>query len=595
MNYTRPLYRNKILLVLIMLLGSVLRLYGLNWDDSHHLHPDERFIVLTALNITWPDSFSDYLNPETSALSPYNTENYKSYIYGTFPLFLTKALANVFHYDAYGKLHIVGRLLSTLFDLGSLLLVYFIAMKIFSRHTGILAAAFYAVTVLPVQQSHFFTVDNFLVFWIIVTFSLLVIFMEKENYRALVVSSLMGVSFAFALASKVSAILFITIIAFAMAIKFVQSLHKVRWHKNILQLTSNCIVFLISNYLIFRLVQPYAFASGNWLDVMPQPDFWSGLDSQRRAISGEVMFPSQWQWVHTTPYLFPLKNLLLWGLGLPLGVSCLIGLGVFLGLQIKTITAEKIGGVGKVVRTPGFVAFMWILFSFAYGGGSFIKSMRYFLPIIPFLIIFAAYTCTNIAAANNKISRMSGVLIFILSLLWAVAYMSIYSRDTTRVAASKWIYKNIPETSVLANEQWDDPLPLRLPDDVLKNEHARHKNFEWFLMRVYDPDNDDKLRTLHKDMKRADYIILSSPRARETIGQLTDYFPIMSKYYRSLHLGTLGFEKVKECASYPHLFGFEINDSTAEESFWVYDHPRVHIYKKVRDLSWNEYTTALSN
>ncbi|MBW2184216.1 MAG: glycosyltransferase family 39 protein, partial [Deltaproteobacteria bacterium] len=246
MNYTRPSYRNKILLVLIMLLGSVLRLYGLNWDDSHHLHPDERFVVLTSLNITWPDSFSDYLNPETSTLSPYNTENYKSYIYGTFPLFLTKALADVFHYDAYGKLHIVGRLLSTLFDLGSLLLIYFIARKTFSRHTGILAAAFYAVTVLPIQQSHFFTVDNFLVFWILVTFSLLIIFMERENFRALVISSLMGVSFAFALASKISAILFTTIIAFALAIKFVQVLQKVSWQKSIFQFISNSIVFLIS-------------------------------------------------------------------------------------------------------------------------------------------------------------------------------------------------------------------------------------------------------------------------------------------------------------------------------------------------------------
>ena len=595
MNYTRPSYRNKILLVLIMLLGSVVRLYGVNWDDSHHLHPDERFIVLTALNITWPDSFSDYLNPDTSALSPYNTENYKSYIYGTFPLFLTKALADVFHYDTYGKLHIVGRLLSTLFDLGSLLLVYFIARKIFSRHTGILAAAFYAVTVLSIQQSHFFTVDNFLVFWILVTFSLLIIFMEKENYGALVISSLIGVSFAFALASKVSAILFMTIIAFALTVKFLQSLQKVSWHKSTLQLISNSIVILISLYVVFRLIQPYAFVSGNWLDVMPQPDFWSGLDFQRRAISGEVMFPPQWQWVHTTPYLFPLKNLLLWGLGLPLGISCLIGLGVFLGLQIKTITVEKVGGVGKTVQTPGCMVFMWVLFSFAYGGGSFIKSMRYFLPLVPFLIIFAAYTCTNAVTDNNKIARMCGVLIFVLSLLWAVAYMSIYSRDTTRVAASKWIYKNIPETSVLANEQWDDPLPLRLPDDVLRNEYARHKNFEWFFMRVYDPDNDNKLETIYRDMSRAGYIILSSPRASETIGELPEHYPIMSKYYNYLRSGNLGFEKVKEITSYPHLCGLAINDSAAEESFWVYDHPRVQIYKKVRDLSWDECKTLLSN
>ena len=165
----------------IVLLGSSLRLYGLNWDDSHHLHPDERFIVLTAVTIHWPKNVSEYLDPEISSLSPYNTDDYKSYIYGTFPLFLTKAFADVLGYGTYGKLHLVGRLLSALFDIGSLLLVYFIAINIFSKSTALLSAAFYAIAVLPIQQSHFFTADNFMVFWILLMFLLLVIFLEKES------------------------------------------------------------------------------------------------------------------------------------------------------------------------------------------------------------------------------------------------------------------------------------------------------------------------------------------------------------------------------------------------------------------------------
>jgi hypothetical protein len=59
----------------------------------------------------------------------------------------------------------------------------------------------------------------------------------------------------------------------------------------------------------------------------------------------------------------------------------------------------------------------------------------------------------------------------------------------------------------------------------------------------------------------------------------------MTRYYQLLDKGDLGFETVKECTSYPHLLGWEINDSSAEESFWVYDHPPVRIYKKTRDLS----------
>ncbi len=53
----------------------------------------------------------------------------------------------------------------------------------------------------------------------------------------------------------------------------------------------------------------------------------------------------------------------------------------------------------------------------------------------------------------------------------------------------------------------------------------------------------------------------------------------------------MGYELAGDFETYPSLFGIKINDQNADESFWVYDHPRTLIYKKVRDLSdaeWNE-------
>jgi hypothetical protein len=595
MNYTKLLYNNTILLGLIVLLAGGLRLYGLNWDDSQHLHPDERFIVLTAVTITWPDSFSDYLNPETSPLSPYNTASSTSYIYGTFPLFLTKGLAAILNYDTYGTLHMVGRLLSALFDLGSVLLVYLIAARLFSQKAGMLSAAFYAVAVLHIQQSHFFTVDNFLVFWILATFLLLLIFLAREAHRALILSSFIGASYACALGSKASAVLFVTIVFTAFGIKYVQSLQKASWQKNALILLGNATVFTLSTYCLFRIVQPYAFASGNWLDLTPQPDFWTALEFQRRAVAGEVMFPPQWQWVNTTPILFPLNNLLLWGLGLPLGIASLLGVGLFLRKQIKSIAHKNERDLVKAVCIPGLIAVIWIFVSFTYGGLSFVKSMRYLLPVTPFLIMFAAYTCDTFPPRVRILTTVSTVLIFVPSFLWALAYVSIYSHETTRVTASNWIYTTLPESSVLANEEWDDALPLGLFDPAVVQTQAKHKHFESFLMQVYNPDNADKTAELCEDLRRADYIILSSPRARATIGRLPDYFPIMTRYYHLLETGGLGFEMVKECTSFPHLPGWGINDSSAEESFWVYDHPPVRIYKKIKVLSRDDCKEVLMN
>src|SRR5213593_308472 len=86
-----------IALVGIMLLGGILRFSGRNWDDGLHLHPDERFITMVATDIRWPASVREYFDSEHSPLNPYNVKNdddtnrYNSFIYGTFPLFLSKA------------------------------------------------------------------------------------------------------------------------------------------------------------------------------------------------------------------------------------------------------------------------------------------------------------------------------------------------------------------------------------------------------------------------------------------------------------------------------------------------------------------------
>ena len=55
----------------------------------------------------------------------------------------------------------VGRVLSALVDLFSVVLVYAIGSRLFKKPVGLLAAAFTAFTVLNIQQSHFFTMDTF--------------------------------------------------------------------------------------------------------------------------------------------------------------------------------------------------------------------------------------------------------------------------------------------------------------------------------------------------------------------------------------------------------------------------------------------------
>ena len=81
-------------LLAILVIGGTLRLTGLNWDDGHYLHPDERFLTMVATGIRWPGSVGEYFNSAESPLNPYNND-FPTFIYGTFPLFLDKAVADL--------------------------------------------------------------------------------------------------------------------------------------------------------------------------------------------------------------------------------------------------------------------------------------------------------------------------------------------------------------------------------------------------------------------------------------------------------------------------------------------------------------------
>ncbi len=58
---------------------------------------------------------------------------------------------------------VIGRALSGFFDLVACVALFALGRLLHGRRAGLLAAALYAVTVMSIQQAHFFTTDNFAV------------------------------------------------------------------------------------------------------------------------------------------------------------------------------------------------------------------------------------------------------------------------------------------------------------------------------------------------------------------------------------------------------------------------------------------------
>jgi YYY domain-containing protein len=106
--------------------------------------------------------------------------------------------------------------------------------------------------------------------------------------------------------------------------------------------------------------------------------------------------------------------------------------------------------------------------------------MRYFLPIYPFLALFAAWGLLELWKVANKttddrrwtpvVRRLSsGVVIgFVLAgtLAWAWGFTSIYRAENTRVQASRWIYQNVPApiNVRVVTDTGDHSEPLPLPN-----------------------------------------------------------------------------------------------------------------------------------
>lgn len=539
--------KTKPVFFLIIVLAGIFRFIGLDWDQGQHLHPDERFLTMVATAVKIPSSFVDYLNPQISTMSPYNN-NYSFFVYGTFPLYLTKVVGVLTKQNDYGNIHLIGRILSALFDIGTVFLLFKIGQKIFNNKVGLLSAFLYSTMVLPIQLSHFFAVDTFLNFFIVLSFFFLV---KIQNTKYLILNIIfLGVAFGLALACKISALYFLPIIGLG----FLYFLFK---HKKYFLCFSCYLLFAVCCLLSFRFAQPTAFSSGNLLNWQPNPQFVANLKELKNLSGSDSWFPPSVQWHSTKPIIFPLKNLVLWGMGLPLGIISIVSVFFLI------IKKPKIHNV---------LIIAWILGLFIYQGLQFCKSMRYFLPIYPFLALLSANFLSKL---NIKLI----IFIIVIIVIYPVSFLSVYSRPITRVTASKWIYENIPAGSTVTYEEWDDGLPLGLPS-------YPPANFKTESLFMYDFDTPEKWRKLNEKLAKADYIFLTSNRAYGSTMKLPEKYPQTIAYYQSLFDNTGNFEKVAEFTSYPcfppfgdkHLFCF--NDDSAEEAFTVYDHPKVTIFKK---------------
>jgi hypothetical protein len=177
--------------------------------------------------------------------------------------------------------------------------------------------------------------------------------------------------------------------------------------------------------------------------------------------------------------------------------------------------------------------------------------------------------------SQENIFNIITTVLIISNGLWALAFFNIYQNQHVRITASAWIEKNIAEQSIILHEERDERLPVMMDNN---------KSYQYSLLELYQNDSLAKIEQVSNQLAEGNYLIIASQRLYRTIPR-SDVHPYTSHYYQLLFAQQLGYQKIMEFNAYPNLFGITIQDDGAEETFEVFDHPKIFIFQNIGQLN----------
>jgi hypothetical protein len=444
-------------LFVIALGAAFLRFRGIDWDQGHLLHPDERFLVMVQGAVALPSSLSEYFDTESSPFNPHN-RGHGFYVYGTFPLLLARLFGNILSPDLIPP-HLIGRAISAAADLGTVALAGLIALRLSGPVAGLLAALLVAGCALHIQHAHFGTVDALGTFLATAAVSCSIRISKLNpsgSWRAnIALCGLCGLVIGLAAATKINLVLVAIVLPLALFI----AKYPVRSSALSLFVTA------MAATVTFRVFQPYAFIGPGFLDLTPNPKWLANLAEVRRLAVPSLGFPPAVQWIDRELW-FGLYNMVVWGLGLPLGLLSITALG----WALFTLAPTR--------RSPLLLPISWCLVGLlVFGVFTQNVTLRYLLPIYPSLLILTAIAAYSwwTQAMRSAIARLAiraalGSCIT-AGVLWGYALSSVYVRPHSRIAASEWIVDQIPSAVNLGASAagFRHTIPVMLREDETIN------------------------------------------------------------------------------------------------------------------------------
>ena len=549
--------KNRQIWLLLFLLVFLTRAYKLGWGLPFPFHPDERNMALAVMKLKC-FSWKGCLKPDFFA-------------YGQLSLYFAYLLAKLVNFlKGYSReiSFVQATLALRVFSLLASFLTTFYLYKLGRKFLKDKASPLWLIFLSSfapffIQFSHFGTTESFLMF----VFTALVFYslelLEGKFRKELVFK--IGFLLGLGIAAKVSALFFIAVPFFALFLK-----------KDLRLAEKLSTLFLIFSQAI---VVSFIFSPYNFLAFQ---DLFHSLSYETAVASGKIKVFYTKQFEGSLPVVFQILNIFPYSLGI---VPTFLLLASFFVLKNE--------------RKEIFLklSFLFYFFSQAF---LYAKWTRFIAPVFP-LGFFLSF----LALEKLKKKKVVYYIFVLLIILQGLSFFRVYVREDPRFEASKWMLGNIPFNSVILTETAN---VVDLP--VVRKPFFYRPYSEYYSFNFYEVDRDKNLQAqLKRILSEADYIIVPSrrvfmnftceyPSKASFLEKLLhrvyllgfkpgicEYrkksYPILNEYYKKLFDGSLGFELVAEFKSYPKFLFFELPDEAAEETFSVFDHPVIRIYKKI--------------
>jgi hypothetical protein len=232
------------------------------------------------------------------------------------------------------------------------------------------------------------------------------------------------------------------------------------------------------------------------------------------------------------------------------------------------------------------------------------------MVLIAILMVEQILLVVRTTIKNKAVQVGIALSILAVSIIQGIAYLSIYISPDVRFEASRWVYTHMQSNAYILSETAnvvDIPVPNAVTPPVL----SQDKRYRYISFNFYDIHLVPGLQEeLEQHIAQAEYIFIPSRRVfanhscylenarglfeiernqqgydRDRCIKLRNDYTAVYSYYDRLFTGNLPFEKVAEFKSYPKItiFGkklIEFPDEEAEETWTVFDHPVIRIYKR---------------